>query len=101
MNSERMTKEELLKLIESLKIDSEEFTVISSSALVLRDIYDSAGDLDIAVTLKGLNQLKQNYNLIQKEINLKNSVKKRYCFWKKKAKKDRYFSMHNYSRIWN
>ena len=67
MNSERMTKEELLKLIESLKIDSEEFTIISSSALVLRDIYDSAGDLDIAVTLKGLNQLKQNYNLIQKE----------------------------------
>lgn len=41
--------------------------VLSSGALVLREIYDTAGDLDIAVTFKGLNQLKKNYNLIEKE----------------------------------
>lgn len=63
----RMNKEELIELIKSVKIDREEFTILSSSNLVLRDIYDSAGDLDIAVTKKGLEQLKNNYNLVQKE----------------------------------
>ena len=62
----RMNKEELLKLIRSLKIDKEEFWVLSSGALVIRGIYPDAGDLDIAVTEKGLQQLKENYNLIEK-----------------------------------
>ncbi|MBR3161338.1 MAG: hypothetical protein IKF19_01245 [Bacilli bacterium] len=66
MNKERMNKEQLLKLLETIKIDKEEFTILSSSSLVLRDIYDTAGDLDIAVTKNGLRQLKQNYNLIEK-----------------------------------
>lgn len=65
--SERMNKEELIKLMNTLKIDKEEFWVLSSGALVLRDIYEDAGDLDIAVTFKGLEQLKENYNLIEKE----------------------------------
>lgn len=63
----RMNKDELLELIESLKVDKEEFWVLSSGALVLRDIYPDAGDLDIAVTNKGLMELKNNYNMIQKE----------------------------------
>lgn len=63
----RMNKVELLELIKSLKINKEEFWVLSSSALVLRDLFDSAGDLDIAVTENGLEELKNNYNLIQKE----------------------------------
>lgn len=65
--SERMNKEDLIKLMNTLKIDKEEFWVLSSGALVLRDIYEDAGDLDIAVTFKGLEQLKENYNLIEKE----------------------------------
>ena len=64
---DRMNKEQLIELINSLKIDAEEYTILSSGALVLRGIYDSAGDLDIAVTEKGLEQLKQNYNLKQKD----------------------------------
>jgi hypothetical protein len=63
----RMNKEELLKLLETLKINKEEFWILSSSALVLRDLFPDAGDLDIAVTDKGLEELKQNYNLKQKE----------------------------------
>lgn len=63
----RMEKEELLNLIESLKIDDEEFWVVSSSALVLRGLFPDAGDLDLAVTEKGLEQLKKNFNLKQKE----------------------------------
>lgn len=49
-----MNKEELLKLINSLKIDKEEFWILSSGSLVLREIYEIAHDLDIAVTFKGL-----------------------------------------------
>lgn len=63
----RMNKEELLELIKTLKIDKEEFWILSSSALVLRDLFPDAGDLDIAVTDIGLEQLKRNYNLKQKE----------------------------------
>lgn len=63
----RMNQEELLKLLESLKIDKEEFWLLSSGALVLRGIYPDAGDLDIAVTEKGLEELKSNYHLTQKE----------------------------------
>lgn len=63
----RMKKEELLDLIKTLNIDAEEFWVVSSSALVLRDLFEDAGDLDIAVTQKGLEQLRNNFNLFQKE----------------------------------
>ena len=71
MNS-RMNKEELIKLINTLKISRDEFWVLSSGALVLRGIYPDAGDLDIAVTNKGLEELKQNYNLIPKNCGLGN-----------------------------
>lgn len=63
----RMNKEELIKLIESLKIDKDEFWILASGALVMREIYPDAGDLDIAVTERGLQQLKDNYDLKQKE----------------------------------
>lgn len=62
-----MNKNELLELIKMLKIDKEEFWVLSSGALVLRNIYSNARDLDIAVTNEGLAQLKSNYNMVQKE----------------------------------
>ena len=63
----RMEKEELLSLIKSLKIDKNEFYILSSSALILRGIYKDAGDLDIAVSKKGLEELNENYSLKQKE----------------------------------
>lgn len=62
----RMNKEELIKLIESLKINKDEYWILSSGALVIRGIYPDAGDLDIAVTEKGLEELKNNYTLKQK-----------------------------------
>lgn len=63
----RMNKKELLNLLDSLKISKDEFTILSSSALVLRGILPDAGDLDIAVSKKGLDELKKNYNVTQKE----------------------------------
>lgn len=64
---QRMKKDELIKLIDSLKISPDEFLILSSSALVIREIYPDAGDLDIAVTEKGLEELKSNYELKQKD----------------------------------
>lgn len=61
-----MNKENLLELIENLKLDKEEYWILSSGALVIRGIYPDAGDLDIAVTKKGLEELKNNYNLKEK-----------------------------------
>ena len=64
--NDRMNKTELLELIKSLKISKSEFWVLSSGALVLREIFPDAGDLDIAVTDKGLEELKANYDLKEK-----------------------------------
>ena len=62
-----MNKEELIKLIDSLEMNKNDFVVLSSGALVLRGIMDSAGDLDISVTSDGLDYLKSKYSLKQKE----------------------------------
>lgn len=62
-----MKRQELIKLIDSMELDKEEFVVLSSGALVLRGIMDNANDLDIAVTSKGLKYLKNKYNLIKKD----------------------------------
>lgn len=62
----RMNKQELIELLETLKLDKNEFWILSSGALVMREIYPDAGDLDIAVTEKGLEELKRNYDLIEK-----------------------------------
>lgn len=62
-----MNKIELLELLSGLKINPNEFVILSSSALILRGIYEKASDLDIAVTTKGLQELNENYNLIRKD----------------------------------
>ena len=66
LNEKRMNKQELIELIDSLKISKNEFYVVSSGALVLRNILPDAGDLDISVTDKGLKQLKEHFELIPK-----------------------------------
>ena len=71
----RMNKEELIELIKTLKISREEFWVLSSGALVLRGIYPDAGDLDIAVTNKGMEELQKNYDSIPEEYELGNFYK--------------------------
>ncbi len=62
-----MKKIELINLINSMELDKDCFVVLSSSALVLRGILESANDLDIAVTNKGLEHLKDKYNLTNKD----------------------------------
>ena len=97
-----MNKQELLNLINSLRINKEEFVILSSASLVLRDILIKANDLDIAVTKKGLEELKQNYQLKQKENGWYIVTDKIECVLdymeNKKEKIDGYYlqDIHNY-----
>lgn len=59
----RMNKNQVLELLNNLKIDKSECWVVSSAALVIRGILPDAGDLDLAVTDVGLKQLMQNYDV--------------------------------------
>lgn len=64
-----MNKLELIETIEELGLNTNDFYVLSSGALVLRNLYEEANDLDIAVNSKGLEHLNKKYNLISKENN--------------------------------
>lgn len=75
-----MNKKELKKLLSELKIDKEEFWILSSSALVLRDILSKANDLDIAVTEEGFRQLNENYNIIKKDNGMYQVLENVECF---------------------
>ena len=65
----RMKKNELINLIESMGIDYDDFYILSSSALVLREILSDAGDLDIAVNQKGFDALSKKYDLVNTHDN--------------------------------
>lgn len=60
---ERLKKDEILEILSTFKCSKDEFWLVSSSSLVLRGIFPDAGDIDMAVTDKGLEELKNNYDL--------------------------------------
>ena len=64
--NKRFKKDELIKLIEELNLEKEDFTLLSSSALVFRGIMEDAGDLDIAVTKEGFDKLSKQFDLKSK-----------------------------------
>lgn len=65
--NQRMNKNELEQVIKDLGIPKEEFFVVSSGNLVLRGLFKDAGDLDICISEKGLELLKNKFNLKRKE----------------------------------
>ena len=69
MKEKRMNKEELEEVIRELGIPKEEFYVLSSGNLVLRGLFKDAGDLDICISEKGLELLKNKFDLKKKENN--------------------------------
>lgn len=75
----RLNKEELIELIESLNLDKEDFVLLSSGALVIRGIMDDAGDLDIAVNENGFNKLNKDYKLEYKCNNFYKVIDKVEC----------------------
>jgi len=93
-----MNKQELLKLLSTLELDKEDFYVVSSGALVLRGLFPDAGDLDIVVTEKGLEKLKQQHDLKQKENGWYTVTDKIECIcdWKKEEKNNKPELVENY-----
>ena len=74
-----MNIEKLKKLIDELHLSKEDFTILSSGALVLRGIIDEAGDLDIAVSKKGFEELKKYFDLKPKGNNWYTASEKIDC----------------------
>ena len=85
-----MNKKEIIDLLEQLNIPKEEYVILSSSALVIRGIYDKAGDIDLAVTQKGLNMLNKQFKLIDKGNNWFTVNDKIECVLDETVKKEKY-----------
>ena len=64
-----MNRIQVLKLLNDLKISKDKYVILSSASLVIREIYEECGDIDIAVSLDGFEELKRNYDLIDKGNN--------------------------------
>ena len=58
-----MNKKELLKLASTLDIPKEEYCIISGGALVIHELREQTNDLDIDITQKGFDILKEKYSL--------------------------------------
>lgn len=62
-----MNKIELVDFIKSLNLPEGEYSVLSSGSLVIRGIYDKANDLDLHVTEKCFEYIKNNYSIYFKD----------------------------------
>lgn len=62
-----MNKEAIIKKINLLNLDKNDFYVLGSASLVLRGIIDTAHDIDLAITNKAY--LKNKDNLIYLGVN--------------------------------
>ena len=58
-----MYKEELFKLADTLELPKEEYCIISGGACVLNGVREQTNDLDIDITQKGFEILKEKYSL--------------------------------------
>lgn len=89
-----MNREKVLNLLNDLKISKNEYTVLSSSSLVLRGIYDKCGDIDIAVTNEGFEELKKNYSLVSKGNNWYKINDEIECVIDEEVSKEKYKSFN-------
>ena len=64
-----MNKQELLNLLDSLKLPNTEYYILSSGSLLLYGLREQAGDLDLCVSNELFEQLKAKYNLNEKDKN--------------------------------
>lgn len=64
-----MNKEEIENILKKLKILNDEYCILGSASLVLRNIKKMDNDLDIAITEKGLEDLKARHYLTQEGSN--------------------------------
>ena len=55
-----MKNQELIELIDSLNLPLGEYSICSTGSLVIRDIYELAGDLDLQLTEKCFEYIKNS-----------------------------------------
>lgn len=55
-----MNKIELISLVDSLNLPLGEYSICSTGSLVIRDIYEKAGDLDLQLTEKCFDYIKNS-----------------------------------------
>lgn len=64
-----INKKDIISIINKYKLDKEQFVVISSSALVLNDVKESANDIDISCSEEYYNYLLKNYKCKYEKTN--------------------------------
>ena len=64
-----MKKEELLKLVDSLNLNINDYYILSGGALLIQGLRITTNDLDLVVNERALAKLKKSYNLIKKYEN--------------------------------
>lgn len=70
-----MNKEYIEELLRELNIMDGEYYVVGSSAMVIRGIREVAGDLDLCMTEKALEELKTRYNVEKTDKGYNNLYK--------------------------
>ena len=64
-----MNKEQLLNLVDSLKLPKTDYAILSSGVLLLYGLREKAGDLDLCVSSKAFEILKERFNLDENAKN--------------------------------
>ena len=85
-----MNKKELLELASTLDIPKEEYCIISGGALVAHGLREQTNDLDIDITQKGFDILKEKYSLelVREDIKQYKVTDKIECFLVDKLESD-------------
>lgn len=66
-----LNSNDVLKVIDSLKLDYNDYCIISGGALVLYGIRDLTEDVDIFINKHGFDMLSKKYDIISKEYKYK------------------------------
>lgn len=64
-----MNKDELIKLVESLNFPNNEYYILSSGCLLLYGLREKVGDLDLCISEKLFNEIKERFNLTEDKKN--------------------------------
>lgn len=64
-----MDKNELIKLVESLNFPQEEYYILSGGCLLFYGLREKANDLDLCISEKLFNNIKEKYNLVEEKKN--------------------------------
>ena len=65
----KLRKEDIIKLLQDINLDPNNYIVISGAAMVLLDIKEYTTDIDIAVTKDYYDYLLSNYNCVYERTN--------------------------------